>query len=215
MEEKSNFKQALLEIMGMGVAEDESFEQTERKINYEKVLRREMKSDEIFETTKPTPPINHSLKSADGLTTIGSGTVVIGEIHAEGSVDLLGSLKGKISTKGDIKVKGKVLGDIFGKDVQLKSCEVQGNIIATGYVSLDEDSLAVGDVTCDSFQLDGKLKGNVTVEKEAKFQSKAILLGDVMAGSIDISQGTKIQGNVNIPMGEKETDTLFDIDITI
>jgi cytoskeletal protein CcmA (bactofilin family) len=159
---------------------------------------------------KPQQP-----KFDGGVTTIARGTVIIGEINADGDVELLGSVKGKIASQGDIKANGKVIGDLIGKDIELISCAVQGNILASGLVTVDGDSVVVGDVKGENFCLDGKIKGNVTVEKEAKFQPKAILAGNVTTASIAMSQGAKIQGEVNIPLSEKETDMSFDIDMII
>jgi cytoskeletal protein CcmA (bactofilin family) len=150
-----------------------------------------------------------------GVTTIAKGTVIIGEINADGDVELLGSVKGKIASKGDIKANGKVIGDLIGHDIELVSCAVQGNIIASGMVNVDGDSVVIGDVKGENFCLDGKIKGNVTAEKEARFQPKAILAGNVTTVSIAMSQGAKIQGEVNIPLSEKETDMSFDIDMMI
>lgn len=154
-------------------------------------------------------------ESCGGVTTIAKGTVIIGEINADGDVELLGSVKGKVASQGDIKANGKVIGDLIGRDVELVACAVQGNIIASGMVTVDGDSVVVGDVKGENFCLDGKIKGNVTVEKEAKFQPKAILAGNVTTASIAMSQGAKIQGEVNIPLSEKETDMSFDIDMMI
>jgi len=150
-----------------------------------------------------------------GLTTIAKGTVIIGEINADGDVELFGSVKGKIASQGDIKANGKVIGDLIGRDIELIACAVQGNIIASGMVTVDGESVVIGDVKGENFCLDGKIKGNVTIEKEAKFQPKAILAGNVTTASISMSQGAKIQGEVNIPLSEKETDMSFDIDMMI
>lgn len=150
-----------------------------------------------------------------GITTIAKGTVIIGEINAEGDVELLGSVKGKVCSKGDIKANGKIIGDLIGKDIELKACAVQGNIISNGMVTVDGDSVVIGDVKSENICLDGKIKGNVVAEKEAKFQPKAILAGNVTTASIAMSQGAKIQGAVNIPLSEKENEISFDVDLDI
>lgn len=172
-----------------------------------------------MQQTQPSPqqfqPKPQQPKFEGGVTTIARGTVIIGEINADGDVELLGSVKGKIASQGDIKANGKVIGDLIGKDIELISCAVQGNILASGLVTVDGESVVVGDVKGENFCLDGKIKGNVTVEKEAKFQPKAILAGNVTTASISMSQGAKIQGEVNIPLSEKETDMSFDIDMMI
>ena len=167
----------------------------------------------------PQQPVQRSQaersQEPPGLTTIAKGTVIIGEINAEGDVELLGSVKGKVASHGDIRANGKVVGDLIGRDIELVACAVQGNIIASGLVTVDGDSVVIGDVKGENFCLDGKIKGNVTVENEAKFQPKAILAGNVTTASIAMSQGAKIQGEVNIPLSEKETDMSFDVDILI
>ena len=170
------------------------------------------KKQESSQNLQPSRP---RIEGEAGVTTIARGTVIIGEINADGDVELLGSVKGKIASEGDIKANGKVIGDLLGRDIELIACAVQGNIIASGMVTVDGDSVVVGDVKGENFCLDGKIKGNVTVEKEAKFQPKAILAGNVTTASIAMSQGAKIQGEVNIPLSEKETDMSFDIDMMI
>jgi cytoskeletal protein CcmA (bactofilin family) len=168
------------------------------------------------QTFQQAPPRTRPVgESGGGVTTIAKGTVIIGEINADGDVELLGSVKGKIASQGDIKANGKVIGDLIGRDIELIACAVQGNIIASGMVTVDGDSVVVGDVKGENFCLDGKIKGNVNVAKEAKFQPKAILAGNVTTASIAMSQGAKIQGEVNIPLSEKETDMSFDIDMMI
>ncbi|QOX65462.1 polymer-forming cytoskeletal protein [Anoxybacterium hadale] len=156
-----------------------------------------------------------AIKEPPGVTTIARGTVLIGEINAEGDVELLGSVKGKVASHGDIRANGKVIGDLIGKDIELIACAVQGNIIASGSVTVDENSVVIGDVKGENFCLDGRIKGNVNVGNEAKFQPKAILAGNVTTTSIAMSQGAKIQGEVNIPLNEKETDISFDVDIVV
>lgn len=170
------------------------------------------------QTQQPTVQQQPSIqqpKPAPGLTTIARGTVIIGEINAEGDIELLGSVKGKIASQGDIKANGRVVGDLIGKDIELVACAVQGNITASGLVTVDEDSVVIGDVKGENFCLDGKIKGNVSVGNEARFQPKAILAGNVTTASIAMSQGAKIQGEVNIPLSEKETDMSFDVDMII
>lgn len=159
------------------------------------------------------PKVQDQSEPTGGLTTIARGTVIIGEINADGDVELLGSVKGKIASKGDIKANGKVIGDLIGRNIELVACAVQGNIIANGLVTVDGESVVIGDVKGENFCLDGRIKGNVTVEKEAKFQPKAILAGNVATASIAMSQGAKIQGEINIPLSEKETDMSFDINL--
>jgi len=193
---KRNFSQAVSEMMGVSpTVETLEMEQTDTYI------------EKLEQQTE--------VKSAPGLTTIAYGTVIVGEINAEGDIMLLGSVKGKVISRGNIKVNGKVIGDLKGKDIELIACAVQGNIMASGLVTVDGDSIVIGDVEGENLILNGKIKGNVTVEKEAKFQPNAILAGNVTTDTIAMSQGAKIQGEINIPLNDKDANTPFDIEIII
>ena len=214
----SNPKERILAMLAQQQAQNSSQEQTQQPVqNQEQVQNQPQSQPQAASIQIPaqSQPAEKSSAEPAGITTIAKGTVIIGEINAEGDVELLGSLKGKVTSQGDILVNGKVIGDLAGKDIQLTACAVQGNINASGMVTVDGDSVVIGDVRGENFCLDGKIKGNVTVEKEAKFQPKAILAGNVTTASIAMSQGAKIQGEVNIPLSEKETNMSFDVDIII
>lgn len=153
--------------------------------------------------------------SVSDMTTIMKGSVIIGEIHAEEDLELQGSVKGKITAKGKIRAMGKVVGDLTGHDIELADCRIQGNIVARGTLTIDNESVVIGDVACKEFCLDGKIKGNVTAENEAKFFPRAILSGNVKAASIAMSQGAKIKGEINIPLSDNEEELPFGIEISI
>lgn len=171
--------------------------------------------ESIEEAGTEEPMESNDQNPVSAMTTIMKGSVIIGEIHAEEDLELQGSVKGKITAKGKIRAMGKVVGDLTGHDVELSGCQTQGNIVARGTLTVDNESMVIGDVTCKEFCLGGKIKGNVTTENEAKFLPTAILSGNVKAASIAMSQGAKIKGEINIPLSDNEEDLPFGMEISI
>ena len=171
--------------------------------------------ESIEEAGTEEPMESNDQNPVSAMTTIMKGSVIIGEIHAEEDLELQGSVKGKITAKGKIRAMGKVVGDLTGHDVELSGCRIQGNIVARGTLTVDNESMVIGDVTCKEFCLGGKIKGNVTTENEAKFLPTAILSGNVKAASIAMSQGAKIKGEINIPLSDNEEDLPFGMEISI
>lgn len=143
-----------------------------------------------------------------GATVIAAGATFFGDIRAEGDVEVLGKVKGNLEATGNIRVLGKVLGDVKGEAVVLEGCTVQGNITSTSYVSLDAGTMVVGDVLATDFECDGKVKGNIQIARGATFSSCALLAGNVIAATIMMSQGAKVQGSVRIAE-DPETNALF------
>ena len=171
--------------------------------------------ESIEEAGTEEPMESNDQNPVSAMTTIMKGSVIIGEIHAEEDLEFQGSVKGKITAKGKIRAMGKVVGDLTGHDVELSGCQIQGNIVARGTLTVDNESMVIGDVTCKEFCLGGKIKGNVTTENEAKFLPTAILSGNVKAASIAMSQGAKIKGEINIPLSDNEEDLPFGMNISI
>ena len=242
---KSNFTQAVSELIGIS-EHQEAASKTEEREEEIQVMTADPKerikailasraqnqaapsmpeSPQIQESQQPQESIEEAgteepMESNDqnpvsAMTTIMKGSVIIGEIHAEEDLELQGSVKGKITAKGKIRAKGKVVGDLTGHDVELSGCQIQGNIVARGTLTVDNESMVIGDVTCKEFCLGGKIKGNVTTENEAKFLPTAILSGNVKAASIAMSQGAKIKGEINIPLSDNEEDLPFGMNISI
>ncbi|MEG2420881.1 MAG: polymer-forming cytoskeletal protein [Oscillospiraceae bacterium] len=141
-------------------------------------------------------------------TVISVGTSIFGDIRAEGDVEIQGKLKGNLEASGNVRIAGKVMGDIRGTSVELAACTVQGNITATAALRINAETIVVGDLSADSLTTDGKVKGNVVVEKTAVFQKNAVLLGNVSASLVTMSEGAKVQGTVRISE-DNDTSALF------
>ena len=143
-----------------------------------------------------------------GATVIAAGATFFGDIRAEGDVEVLGKLKGNLEATGNIRVVGKVLGDVKGEAVILEGCTVQGNITSTSFVSLDEGAMVVGDVLATDIDTNGKVKGNLQIARAAKLSASALLAGNVIAATIVMAQGARVQGAVRISE-DPETNSLF------
>ncbi len=123
-------------------------------------------------------------------------------------MEVLGKLKGNLEATGNVRVVGKVLGDVKGEAVVLAGCSVQGNITSTSFVSVDEGSMVVGDVLATDFESSGRVKGNLQIARAATFATTALLAGNVIAGTIVMNQGARVQGAVRIAE-DPETNSLF------
>jgi len=143
-----------------------------------------------------------------GATVIAAGTTFFGDIRAEGDVEVLGKVKGNLEATGNVRITGKVLGDVKGEAVVLTGCAVQGNVTSTSSVTVDESAIIVGDVLATDFESGGKVKGNIQIARAAVFFPTAILAGNVIAGTIMMNQGARIQGAIRIAE-DPETNALF------
>lgn len=134
---------------------------------------------------------------AVGVSTIADGTVVRGEVHAKGDLNIFGEVQGNVETASTVTVGGKVTGDITGRDINFNNSIVKGNLISAGNIQLDTKTTVIGNVTAKSISCNGHIKGDLTIEGKAHFLRETILLGNVCAGSLVIEEGARINGDVS------------------
>jgi cytoskeletal protein CcmA (bactofilin family) len=144
------------------------------------------------------------------VTVISRSMVVVGEINSSTDIDVYGDVKGSIKTTGDIKVTGKIIGDLVGSSFTLNGCVIQGNIVAKGNVSIGTNTMIVGDIAADNIKINGKVKGNLNINKMSEFLENALLAGDVKSQTISMSQGAKLKGNVSVALDDSQSQREFD-----
>lgn len=111
----------------------------------------------------------------------------INNIIGEGS-----ELKGNLKTSGNIRLEGKVIGDIK----------------SSSKVACGETSTVDGNVIAENAEIAGKVTGKVKVVNLLVLKSSAIIQGDISTKNLIIESGASFNGACN--MGEKEDDDILE-----
>ena len=119
-------------------------------------------------------------------TTVSAGTSITGTISSDGHVEMLGEMKGDIDAKGNVRICGQVTGNVQGNNIEMVACRVQGNVTASAILTMDGESVLVGDIGAARATINGRVKGNVTTREAAVFNQNAMLLGDVTSELVTI-----------------------------
>lgn len=222
MATKNNFSRAVLDLMGRQTAgetpEPESKEEFVESIKYdqeaeaealkEKELEIDMEHKKFLynaQNMTTMAPVKNEIAS----TVISRSMVIEGEIVSSSDIDIYGDVKGSIKTTGDIKVTGKIIGDIVGDNFTLTGCAIQGNIQAKGNVVIGTNTVIVGNISAENIKINGKVKGNLKINSSSEFLENALLAGDVHSQSISMSQGAKLHGNVRVALDGNQSDKEF------
>lgn len=209
MSAKDNARQAWKEILGV-VGVDAAKETKEEDIldGLDEPSEVEGELEEEYQYR------GHSVVQMHPVSVISDGMTVNGDAKVRGDLELRGAMKGNISADGNVTITGKLLGDLrCTKDVILISAVTQGNISAAGAIVLDKASTIIGDVDAASATIDGKMKGSLSVEETANFQKDAVLIGDVTAGKISMSEGAQVVGAIKINMDQVPNIEFKDIEL--
>lgn len=101
-------------------------------------------------------------------------TMVANKIN-EGTV-----ITGDISSQTDIRIDGKVL----------------GNIQCSSKVVIGPEAFITGQIKCNDLTIEGKVKGDVDVNGLLFFRSTAMLDGDVKYKKLMVEEGAAISGSL-------------------
>ena len=142
-------------------------------------------------------------------TTVSAGTSITGTISSDGHVEMLGEMKGDIDAKGNVRICGQVTGNVQGNNIEMVACRVQGNVTASAILTMDGESVLVGDIGAARATINGRVKGNVTTREAAVFNQNAMLLGYVTSELVTIDQGAVIHGALKV-LRDKEIEKAFE-----
>ena len=87
-------------------------------------------------------------------------------------------VQGKLQSVSDLRIDGKVEGDV--------SCQARLVVGGTGQIK--------GDLTCKQARLEGQIKGNVLVEDSLEIKQTAKVEGDIQARKLIIEEGAVFNG---------------------
>ena len=145
------------------------------------------------------------------------GTVVVGDINTNSDLRVLGEVKGNLKVATKLELNGKVIGDIEADEAAIANSLIRGNLTVRNLVTLDADTTVVGDVSARNAEINGKVKGNLTVDERGHFKTNATLVGNLISGTVIIDEGAMLKGDIAITNAQYEDISVeepeFDIEI--
>lgn len=91
-------------------------------------------------------------------------------------------LKGDISTEGDFRIVGKLV----------------GSIRSTGKVVVGQNGIIEGDVFCQNADFSGTITGNAVVENLLLLKSSVNMTGNIKTKKLSIESGANFNGNCDM-----------------
>ncbi len=131
-------------------------------------------------------------------TTISKGTLINGNIEAEGDLIIRGHIKGDVLCNANLSVYGVVEGTISCNNALFDNASVIGDIGCSGNMEITQSSTINGNVEAFELLNGGRIKGNATVAQGVHFLSTSAIVGDINANDIQVDRGAVIQGTITI-----------------
>lgn len=134
----------------------------------------------------------------NGKTYLGPTLKIEGSIECVNNIEVYGEVIGSISCVKDVLIDGLVQGEISGRDITIRNQYLNSNVRASGNVAIEEETDFKGNIEAKNIRIDGFCVGDIEVEDSIYIGSRALITGNINASRMDVKEGAKIKGIVNI-----------------
>ncbi len=183
----------VLETEALFEAAEADFEEELEAMSHENMVEEPVVAS-VEESVVTTEAVDEAAAALDEVSTIMKNVVVNGDIEADGSLDLFGSVNGNIKILGKINVTGKIKGNSEAAEVYAQSANIVGDITSHGSVKIGSDSVIRGNIYATSAVIAGAVKGDIDVKGPVILDASAIVMGNIKSKSVQINNGAVIEG---------------------
>lgn len=134
-------------------------------------------------------------------TYLGPELRIEGTIECVNDIEVHGEVIGSIFCVNDVLINGFVQGEISGRDITIRNQFLGSNLHATGNVAIEDSTDFQGNIEAKNLRMDGYCIGDIQVEDAVQVGSKALIKGNITASRLNVDEGAKITGIVNIIRG--------------
>lgn len=192
------------------------FEDFENELNEELVNSIEITEEESNQSTEVVENIiyegNQEQIEPEGsneVTIIGKDTKIVGNITAEGSIEVYGKVEGDIDCLGKLSIHGSVNGNSTAGEVYITAKRLEGNIMSAGGVTIGQGAVVIGDMNALSASIAGAVKGQIDINGEVELDDTAIVKGHIKAKSVQVKNGAVVDGYCSFIYASMNLDTVF------
>ena len=131
-------------------------------------------------------------------THIAPSTFFEGTLHAAGDVEIHGDFSGELVSDGMVVIRSMVKSSITAKRVVVYDGELNGDLVVSGDVAVDEKSTVIGNVRAANLLCAGKIKGNLNIQNRIDLKSTSAVEGDVRTALLSTENGAKLCGRMDM-----------------
>lgn len=148
--------------------------------------------------------------AAEETTIIAKSTVLTGSLRTDGSLEVIGTIKGDVDCKGKLSIIGSVNGNCAASEVYIGAKRFEGSITSEGNVKIGLGTVIIGDILGTAGFIAGAVKGDIDISGPVVIDSSAVIKGNIKAASIQINNGAVIEGFCSLSYAAVNIDNIFE-----
>jgi len=164
------------------------------KTNTEPVSKRTRRTTKKTKTSQQKMDTCANRQAIDETAIITAGMTIKGDVISEGSLNIIGSVKGNIDVWGKLAISGHTSGDIQAGEIYVEGAKISGELVSPGAVKIGPNSVILGHITAKSAVIAGAVKGDIDVQGPVILDTSAIVMGNIKSKSVQINNGAVVEG---------------------
>lgn len=140
-------------------------------------------------------------------TVIRSKTTFRGDLQTADPIIVEGCINGKIISSSVVVITGGVNGNVAAAKLGIANNDayIFGDIKCDKEVTIGKGAAVIGNILCDSVHVSGAIKGDIRANEKLILDPTAIVYGNVSTKALQMSDGAKICGGVEIIAPDTDT----------
>ena len=134
----------------------------------------------------------------DKCTYFAAGTSMEGTLRSDSDVEICGNFKGEIASNGKVTIHSNTTSTIAAADLVLIDCNLLGDAVVTGDVSINANSTITGNLRATNVICAGVINGNLNIQSNVTLTETAQIIGDIKTETLTTSRGAKVSGRIDI-----------------
>ncbi len=185
----------------------EAIEDAAEEVIEEIIVKEEKTMEEKIEVNME---VAEDIEKSTEVTTISKGVHLEGNLRAEGSVNLLGSVVGDLECDGKLVIDGTIKGNAKAAEIYANGARVEGDIISDGSLKVGNGSVIIGNIVAASAVIGGAIKGDIDVKGPVIVDSTAVVYGNIKSRSVQLNSGAVLEGHVSQCYAGVDVKALFE-----
>lgn len=148
--------------------------------------------------------------NTDEVTVIAKSTILTGNLRTDGSLEVIGTIKGDVDCKGKLSVIGNVTGNCSAAEVYIGAKRFEGSVSSDGNVRIGLGTVIIGDILGTAGYIAGAVKGDIDISGPIVIDSSAVIKGNIKAASIQVNNGAVIEGFCSLSYASVNIDNIFE-----
>lgn len=124
--------------------------------------------------------------------------VIKGDIIAGSNLKILGKVFGNVECEGAIVLSGNIEGDVSANKLRFMTGGIQGNVSVEENITAERGTCIKGDVSAGSAVLSGNVQGELNVNDNLELRETSSVIGNIKALGIAIFNGCRIKGMLDV-----------------